>query len=380
MKILFTGGGTGGHVFPIIAIVREIKRIASSNKNLTEVKFYYCGPKDEISASFLKREGIEVKRIISGKVRRYLNPLTIFQNFIDILFKIPIGIFQALFYIFFLNPDIIFSKGGYGSIPSVIIGWLLQIPIFLHESDASPGMANRFLSKFSLEIFVSFPVGKTEYFLPQKVISVGNPIRKDILWCTKEEAKETFKLVGDKPLILILGGSQGSQRINELLLQILPEMLINFEVIQQTGQKNFESVKGESSVVISESLKKYYHIYPFLDEKKLCQAYAAADLIVSRAGAGSIFEIAAMGKPSILIPLPESAQNHQVKNAYIYAKSKAALVIEEANLTPHFFLKNLKYLFEHQENLEEMARMAKKFSKPRAAEIIAEYILSYLTK
>ena len=377
MKILFTGGGTGGHIFPIIALAREIRKTFPEPE---ELEFYYIGPKDEFSSILLSQEEIKVKRVLTGKIRRYFGFLAILQNFIDILFKIPLGVIQALFYIFFLAPDLIFSKGGYGSIPAVISGWLLRVPIFLHESDASPGMANKFLSKFSLEIFVSFPVKETEFFSLEKMISVGNPIRKELLEGSEKEAKATFKLAGEKPIILVLGGSQGAQRINDMLLQILPEILLDFEIIHQTGPKNFNEVKAETDIIITKELKKYYHPFPFLEEVILGQAYQIADLVVARAGSGSIFEISALGLPSILIPLAEAAQNHQVKNAYSYAENEACLVIEESNLTPHFFLERLKYLFSHPEELEKMKRGAREFSKPRAAQVVAEYIGEYLTQ
>lgn len=372
MKILFTGGGTGGHIFPIITISREIRKICPEKK----IEFFYIGPKDEFGEIFLSQEGIKVKKILAGKFRRYITIKSFFENLID-LFKIPIGISQAFFYIFFLAPDLIFSKGGFGSIPTVISGKLLGVPTFLHESDATPGMANRFLAGFSLEIFVSFP--KTPYFPEEKMILVGNPIRREILEGESKEAKIYFKLTGGKPVILILGGSQGAQRINDKILEILPEILKNFELIHQCGEKNYEEVRAEEKITITKDLEKYYHLFPFLKEEELKKAYAVCDLIVSRAGAGTIFEIAALGKPSILIPLSEAAQAHQLKNAYSFAAGGAALVLEEENFTPHFFLEKLKYLMSHPQELEKMAKMAQEFSKPEAGEIIANYIVSYLT-
>lgn len=374
MKILFTGGGTAGHIFPIIALLREIKKISPQDYS----QFFYVGPKDRFLGTLLSQEGITVKTILAGKIRRYLSFKSFFQNIFDVLFKIPIGFIQALFYNFVISPDLIFSKGGYGSLSVVFSGWLLLTPIFLHESDVSPGLANRFLSRFSLETFVSFPIEKTEYFPPKKMISVGNPLRLGILEGEKEKAKELFKLTGGKPIILVLGGSQGSQRINDILLLILPELLLNFELIHQVGQKNFKETESEARAVINRELLKYYHPFPFLDEEELKQAFAISDLIISRAGSGSIFEISAVGKPSILIPLTESAQNHQLKNAYAYAGNGACLVLEEANLTPHFFLERLKYLFSRPEKLREMGESAKTFSKPQAAKIIAGYITEYL--
>lgn len=390
MKILFTGGGTAGHVLPIIAITREIRRIYQD-----KIQFFYLGPEDEFGQILLSQEGIKVKHVFSGKIRRYFDWKAFFQNLIDVLFKIPAGIFQAFFYIFFLAPDLIFSKGGFGSVPGVIAGWLLKVPIFLHESDISPGLSNRFLSKFALEIFVSFP--RTEYFPPRKMILVGNPIRREILEGSKTEAQKLFKLsqrppspaeqdeARDEakpqrpPVILILGGSQGAQRINDKFLEILPELLKNFEIIHQSGEKNFKEVKAESKAMLPRELVIFYHLFPFLKEEELKQAYAASDLIVSRAGSGSIFEISAIGKPSILIPLPEAAQNHQVKNAYAYAEKGATIVLEEINFTPHFFLEKLKYLFSRSEELEKMRKAAQEFSRPRAAKIIAEYIVEWLT-
>ncbi len=374
MKILFTGGGTGGHIVPIIAITREIRKIYPKK----DLQFFYLGPKDEFGKIFLSQEGIKVKEILAGKIRRYLGWKTFFQNLIDICFKIPFGVLQSFFYIFFLSPDLIFSKGGFGSIPVVIAGKMLLVPIFLHESDIVPGKANQFISRFALEIFVSFP--RTEYFPLRKMILVGNPIRREILTGTKEEAKRFFKITGEKPVILVLGGSQGAQRINDKILEVLPQLLENFEIIHQCGEKNFQEVKAESKAIITKELEKFYHLYPFLAEPELRQAYAACDLIVSRAGSGSIFEIAAVGKPSILIPLPEAAQNHQVKNAYAFAEKGSCQVLEETNFTSRFFLEKLKQLFVRPEELKKMAESAKEFSRPQAGRIIANYLVEYLTK
>jgi UDP-N-acetylglucosamine--N-acetylmuramyl-(pentapeptide) pyrophosphoryl-undecaprenol N-acetylglucosamine transferase len=373
MKILFTGGGTAGHIFPIIAVLREIKKKCQSEN----IRFFYIGPKDEFSETLLSQEGVEVKIILAGKFRRYFGAASFFQNVIDV-FKIPIGFFQSLFYLFTISPDLIFSKGGYGSLPVVLSGWLLLVPVFLHESDLAPGLANRLLSRFSLEIFVSFPIEKMAYFPPKKMISVGNPVRIELLEGTEEKAKELLKLTGEKPVLLILGGSQGSQKINDTILAILPELLQNFELIHQAGEKNLKQIEAESKIVIEKNLQAYYHLFPFLKEEELKAAFAVANLVISRAGSGSIFEISAAGKASVLIPLPESAQDHQLKNANTYAQSGACLVIEEANLTPHFFFERIKHLFSQPEELKEMKEGARAFSRPQSAKIIAEYIIEYL--
>jgi len=374
MRILFTGGGTGGHVVPIIAITREIKKLYQKD----DLEFFFLGPKDRVGSALLSAEGIKVRNALAGKVRRYVNFKAFLQNLIDVLIKIPIGVLQSFFHIFFLSPDLIFSKGGFGSIPCVLAGKLLFTPIFLHESDVTPGFANKVLRGSALEIFTSFP--KTEHFSPRKLIAVGNPIRKELLTGSQRGAKKFFGIESNKPAILILGGSQGSQRINDEILEVLPQLLDKFEVIHQCGERNYGEIKKEAKVVISEKLEPFYHLHAYLLEEELSQAYAAADLIVSRAGSGSIFEIAASGKPSILVPLPEAAQNHQLKNAYAYQENGAAIVIEENNFTSHFFLEKLRFLFENPQTLKEMSGKAKEFSRPEAGWIIANYLVEYLTK
>jgi UDP-N-acetylglucosamine--N-acetylmuramyl-(pentapeptide) pyrophosphoryl-undecaprenol N-acetylglucosamine transferase len=371
MRIIFTGGGSGGHIFPIIAIVRELKKIRP------DFSFYFVGPKDESGAFMLSREGIKVKSILAGKIRRYWSFKAFFQNIFDV-FKMIIGFIQSFFYLFFLFPDLIFSKGGYGAFPVSLLGYIFFTPVMLHESDITPGLSNKIISKIALEIFVSFPVKEVNFFSPKKIISVGNPVRKEIKNGSKEEAENIFNLKKGKPILLVFGGSQGSQRINNLILNILPQLLDDFQVIHQVGPKNLKEVNAEAKVMVSSPLDKYYHTYPFLDEKKLKHALSACDIVLARAGSGAIFEIALCGKPSILVPLPGSAQNHQVNNAYSYQNKGACLVIEEKNLTSHFFLERLKYMMSDPERLERMSIFAENFSRPRAAEIIAKYIVEYL--
>jgi UDP-N-acetylglucosamine--N-acetylmuramyl-(pentapeptide) pyrophosphoryl-undecaprenol N-acetylglucosamine transferase len=374
MKILFCGGGTAGHIMPLIAVAREIRKIYP-DKNL---HFSYLGPRDEFGSLLLTQEGIAVKRILAGKVRRYFNPVSFLQNIFDVFFKIPIGIIQSFFYIFIFAPDAILCKGGYGALPAAIAGWILRVPIFLHESDVIAGSANKFLSRLALEVFVSFAPKIMENLPKNKMIFVGNPVRREILEGNWQEAQEYFKLTGEKPVILVMGGSQGAQRINYVILEILPELLLDFEIIHQCGEKNFKQMQTESKIMIKAGMEKYYHLCSFLKEEELKLAYAASLAAVCRAGGNSIFELAALGKPSILIPLKESAQNHQSKNAYTYAESGGCLVIEENNLTPHFLLEKIKFLVFRPQEMQKMRQAAIDFSTPFAGKIIAEYIINYL--
>jgi UDP-N-acetylglucosamine--N-acetylmuramyl-(pentapeptide) pyrophosphoryl-undecaprenol N-acetylglucosamine transferase len=378
MKVVFTGGGTGGHIFPIIAIIRELKR--NYPPSLKDLRIFYLGPKDGFGKNLLQKEGVIVKTVLSGKLRRYFTIADAFRNFIDLFFRIPIGFLQAFWHLYIIAPEIIFSKGGYGSLPVIFAGWVLRIPIFLHESDSVPGLANKIASRFAAEVFTAFSVGKTEYFPKEKMLVVGNPIRQEILQGSEKEGKKLFNLTEEKPVLLVLGGSQGAQKINDVVLKALPELLKGFEVIHQCGEKNYQEVLNQVNLILEkeENLKKYYHLYGFLDEDLLKHAYKVAHLVISRAGSGAIFEITANGLPSILIPLPGAAQNHQRKNAYICEDAGAASVIEESNFQPYFLMEKLRYLFSRPEKLSEMSIRAKEFALPKSANIIAQYIIEYL--
>ena len=372
MKILFTGGGTGGHVFPLVAITRELRRIYPKTDQRVPLDFFYLGPKDDLGLILLRQEDLVVKTITSGKLRRYFA----WENFIDILFKIPFGFLQSLYFLLKIKPDLVFSKGGSGSITVTYSARLLRIPVFIHESDIVPGLSNQKTAKWAKKVFVSFE--KTEYFDPQKSILVGNPIRKEVLDGDKKIAGEIFNLTFSKPIILIVGGSQGAEAINDFVLRIINVLLKDYELLHVTGRENFKETVAEAQVVMEKDLDKYYHPINFLDEEKTKHAYKAADIIISRSGSSAIFEIAAVGKPSILIPLPSAAGDHQSKNAYAFFEAGACEVLEQQNLTPNFFMEKIQLLFLHKEKLDEMGKSALAFARPLAARAIAREILEFL--
>jgi UDP-N-acetylglucosamine--N-acetylmuramyl-(pentapeptide) pyrophosphoryl-undecaprenol N-acetylglucosamine transferase len=367
-RILFTGGGTGGHLFPIVAIAREIKRL-TDNQSL---QFYYIGPREQMSSIILAQENFKVFHIPGGKIRRYFA----FQNFTDVLFKIPIGIVMSFLFMLFVRPKLILSKGGTGSASVLIAARLLFIPVFIHESDTVPGQSNRMAYSWARKVFTSFP--KTEFFDPAKVIVTGNPIEKELQEGSVDSAKEVFSLTMQRPILLFLGGSQGAQPINEFILNILNTLVERYEVIHVCGKRNHAQVRAEAEAEITKGLEQYYHLYDFLNELQLKHAYKVADVIISRSGSGSIFEIAAAGKPSILIPLPSAAANHQSKNAYQYAEYNATVIMEEENLRQNLFMEKVAELANNQEVWNEMSKNALVFAKPLAAKAIAREILEFL--
>lgn len=370
MKIVFTGGGTGGHIYPILAIIREMKKISPQT-------FYYVGPKTKFGLKELQQERVIVKTISAGKLRRYKKISAIFKNIIDLVFKIPWGIATAFFALKNIEPDFIFSKGGYGSLPIIIANKLLKFPLFIHESDSIAGKTTNLAAPQSVAIFTSFEDTQIEGDFQNKTLVTGNPIRKKLLSGSKEEAKRLFNLTEEKPVILILGGSQGAEEINELVLTILPQLLEKFEIIHQCGEKNLDNTDLLYRTIIeNEELDKYYHLFGFLNEEQMKHSLAGSHLVVSRAGAAAIFEIAAAGKPSILIPLLNSAQDHQAKNAYLYAQNGAADILEPENPTPHMLYSALMKIFSNPENLKQMEKAALSFARPEAGERIAKYLSS----
>lgn len=390
-RIVLTGGGSGGHTFPLVAVLRELRKISQEKKLPLEI--VYIGPND-FTLDFFKKEGIEVKPIVTGKLRRSLGPFDLLNNFFDI-FKIFIGLIQAFFYMFLIMPDLVLAKGGYGSFPVVAISFLFFIPFYLHESDSEAGLVNHLMARFAKLVFISFESSR-KYFNPNKTKLVGNPTREELFYLPEEkvDSQSLRKFLGldeKRQIITILGGSLGAQHINDLILDALPRLINEFEIIHQTGELDYKRVVGEAEVVFREIIgseinKKYYHIVPFIEESageksqlNLKDVYFVSDLIVARAGSGLIFEIARSGKPAILIPIPWATRDHQRKNAYEYSRSGAAVVIEERNLQPNIFVDLIYQILKDPKKQKEMSEKAKEFSKPFAAKEIAQDLISALT-
>lgn len=368
MKIIFTGGGTGGHFYPIIAIVEAIHKIAKEKK-LIVPKMYFFAPAP-YNQGLLYDYNIQFKKVTAGKIRRYFSIL----NFTD-FFKTIIGIFSALFDVFDIYPDVVFSKGGYGSFPAVLTARILRIPVFIHESDSVPGRANKWAGKFADHIAVSYEEA-AKYFPPEKVAYTGQPVLAERLVPLTERAAEFFGFEETLPILFIMGGSQGAESINNIVLDVLPDLVKNFQVIHQTGTANLEVIKESAAAILLENPNKArYKPLGYLNGLEMRMAAGAANLVISRGGS-TIFEIASWAKPSIIIPIEGSNGDHQVKNAFAYAKENACSVLQEENLKPHIFLAEIRRIIENKELTEKMKVGAKNFWKPGAAEKIARKLFS----
>ncbi len=366
LRIVLTGGISGGHTFPLLAVADVIK------KKYPEVgEFLFIGSRGKLETDAMREAGIPVRFVATGKWRRYFS----FQNFTD-LFKIPFGFLQALWHLLWFMPDAIFAKGGSASVPVVLAAWLYRIPIILHESDAEPGVSNRFLGRFVSRIAISYE-GAFRFFPKEKTALIGNPIRKEITEGNVSEALETFFLRADAALILVLGGSQGAQIINEHLLPILPALIEKgYQIVHITGEANFETIVQVAKEYGLDVAKGPYRPVPFLGAKPLADLYKAAQVVISRAGAGTIAELAANQKAVILVPLSNAANNHQRMNAYELAERGAVKVLEEANLTEHLLIENIEEVLMDKELRESMGAALYPFYHPQAADQIAEALVA----
>jgi UDP-N-acetylglucosamine--N-acetylmuramyl-(pentapeptide) pyrophosphoryl-undecaprenol N-acetylglucosamine transferase len=368
MKILFTGGGTGGHFYPVIAVAEAINDLTRERK-LLEPQLYYAAP-EPYDRELLLANNITFVQTSAGKVRRYFSIL----NFFDI-FKTAWGIIRSLIRIFFLYPDVVFGTGGYASFPTLLAARLFRIPVVIYATDVEPSRVNMWAKKFAVKIAVSFPEA-AKFFPAEKTAFTGNPIRKAALTPAREGAHEFLKLKPEVPIVLILGGSQGAEAINEAVLAALPQLLENYQVVHQTGAANIQEVTGRAHIVLGLSpLSERYKPFGYLNDLALRMSAGAAALVVSRAGAGGIFEIAAWGLPSIIIPIPEPLSHDQTKNAFSYARAGAAVVIEQNNLTPRLLVSEIDRILNDQHALHKMKEAARAFGRPDASKAIANALL-----
>jgi UDP-N-acetylglucosamine--N-acetylmuramyl-(pentapeptide) pyrophosphoryl-undecaprenol N-acetylglucosamine transferase len=372
LRVLLTGGGTGGHVYPLVAVAAELQILAAESGTNLEIRYLGAyGPYKEL----LQVNNIRVGRVAASKLRRYFSV----GNFIDVP-KFVFSLFQAVIKIFWFMPDIVFSKGGPGALAVVLAARFYRIPVIVHESDTVPGLTNLISGRFAKLVAVSFE-SAAGYFPKKEVVLTGNPIRKYLLNDLDKESKDNNKgFLGfdlQLPLVLVMGGSQGAASINDLILDNLPELLRFTQIIHQTGRANYDGVVSKlESIGLTEEIKARYQPVDYF-ENDIRTAFIASDLVVNRASAGAIFEIAAFGKPAILIPLqPEvAAHDHQTLNAEDYAKGGAAIVMDQDEITPESFVESLKNLLQNPAELAKMSDAARRFAKPEAALNLAKIIL-----
>ena len=326
-KIVLTGGGTAGHVTPNIALIPKLKEEGYDIE--------YIGSYDGIEKKLIADTGLKYHGISSGKLRRYFD----LKNFTD-PFKVIKGFFEALSILKKVKPDVVFSKGGFVTVPVVLAAKIRRIPTIIHESDITPGLANKICIPCAKKICANFP--ETLAYLPkEKAVLTGSPIRKELFSGNKIAGLDFCGFTSNKPVIMVIGGSLGSVVLNENIRGILPELLKDFQVVHLCGKdkldKSLESVEG-------------YVQFEYV-KKELSDIMACSSLVISRAGANAICELLALKKPNILIPLSAaSSRGDQILNANSFKKQGFSSVILEENLSKELLLNTIKEVYDNRES------------------------------
>lgn len=367
-RVVLSGGVSGGHTYPLIAVARVLRKRYPQG-----IELLFLGGGGVFEQTAMEAEGIPMRRILYGKMRRYFS----FLNYLD-FFKLPLGILQALWHLLLFMPDVVFSKGGAASVPVVLAARFYRIPVLIHDSDSVAGRANAWLGKWVQKVAIAYP-SAAQYFPSGKTALTGNPVREEILSGSKERARERFGLDPQKKTLVLFGGSQGAHGLNNALLRVLPLLLTRgVQIIHQTGSNHLKGVLALAAELGVPTESGSYHPIDFLSAGEIGDTLAVADIVVSRAGAGSIAEIAACRKALVLVPLPSAANDEQRKNAYDIAEIGGALVLEEANLGEHLFLENLENLLNNDDLRVEMGEKLHVFYHPDAAERIADGLIDLM--
>jgi len=349
--ILLTGGGTAGHVTPNIALIPRLRELG--------FVIHYIGTKNGIEKQLIERENIPYHSISAGKLRRYLDA----RNFSDI-FRIVHGFTQAIGLIKRIKPDVVFSKGGFVSCPVVWAAWLLRIPVIIHESDMTPGLANRLSQPFAKKICYTFP--ETEkYIQKHKGKFTGIPIRSELFSGNADTGRKLCGFTASKPVILVIGGSLGSGRINEAVRTSLNTLIKRYQICHICGKGNLDKTLT--------GIKGYVQ-FEYVNEEQP-HLFAMADVVVSRAGATTIHEILALKKPNLLIPYPATySRGDQIQNARSFEKQGFSCVLEEENLTTESFIESINKVFnDRNKYIRAMSARSQEKGTERIINLIVEY-------
>lgn len=352
--IVFTGGGTGGHVYPALAVIEKLNKYG--------YKISWIGSRKGIEYKIISNKGIDFYSIPCGKLRRYFS----LRNFVD-LFKIFFGFIKSLILLKKLKADLIFSKGGYVTVPPIVAAKFLKIRSVTHESDFDPGLATRLNSKFVENIYVPYKETKEMFSQPikDKVKVTGNPVRNDFFKPDKEKGLKVMGFKDKKPVILVLGGSLGAKEINDLMLSCKDELTKKYSVYHQMGEKNFTEINED-----------HYITKPFIHEN-MADIIKAADIVISRSGAGAIWEFITVGTPSILIPLTAGSRGDQLRNANYFKEKGVAFVLHGKDVVKDNLLSILEEFF-YDGNKYKMEEKAKELGRTDCAENICSLLRGML--
>ena len=360
---------TGGHHDPAVAVIGALRERG-------KFRFFWIGHRYSLSGE--RTESVEFKTITRLGIPFYhLRTGKIYRSSLWELWKLPLGFFHALYLLMRVRPRIVISFGGYLAAPVVLAAYFLRIPVVTHEQTVVFGWANRLISLFARRIFISWK-SSAKYFPPRKTILTGNPVRSEVF----EERTKRFRFRNSLPTVYVTGGKQGSHVINEAVRGSLSQFLENYNLIHQTGSSaRFQDYQKLSILKdqLPSKLQNRYILQEYFGLEEIGAVYAGAGVVVGRAGANTVTELAALGKPAILIPIPWVSRREQFLNAQILAERGAAVVLEEEQLSSRLLLQTLKAVFQNIKGYQKAAEEAQIITNPRAAHRIADEIIRLLS-
>ena len=373
MRVLVSGGGTGGHIYPALAVATRLR-------DEYQAEILFLGSDDGLETEIVPAAGLRLATIKAGKLRRYVSWQTITG-----VMRVPLGMIQAINIVGKFRPAVAFTSGGYVAVPAGLAARFNRVPLLLHQQDVLPNLSNRLVAPLATRISVAF-ADSLAYFPARKTLQLGNPVRQAVLDVSQVTPQEARRALGFEqsesvrvsqthlPLLLVTGGSQGARHLNQTVGQALPDLLAHCQVLQISGKELYNETRELSQRVLAntdETLRKRYRLVAYLEED-MPRALQAADLVLCRSGASTLSELAALGKPSILVPLPPAiGSSPQEANAEVFGRKQAAQVMKDGDLEPQVLVERVKTILASSTLLEAMAKAARSFAKPRATEEIA---------
>lgn len=375
MRVLISGGGTGGHIYPALAVATQLRK-------LYQADILYLGSDDGLETQLVPAAGFRIQTVKAGKLQRYVSVKTLKG-----IARVPLGMAQAVSIVRDFRPDVAFTSGGYVSVPAGLGAKLNHVPLLLHQQDVPPNLSNRLIAPYATRISVAFAASK-RYFPEHKTLWLGNPIREEILAVRQVAvgaARQQLGFAADVPLLLVTGGSQGARHLNQVVVNSLPELLKYCQVLQISGQKLYSETQSLAEQVlagaqVAPELRARYRVVPYIsDEMPL--ALQAAELVICRSGASTLSELAVLGKPSLLVPLPPAiGSSPQEINAETFAHEGAAEVVRNDDLTPEGLLTRVQQLLGAPERLQTMQKALQAFAKPAGTQKIVEAVVSMVPR
>jgi UDP-N-acetylglucosamine--N-acetylmuramyl-(pentapeptide) pyrophosphoryl-undecaprenol N-acetylglucosamine transferase len=368
MRVLVSGGGTGGHIYPALAVATRLQQEY-------QAEILYLGSDDGLETELAPAAGFPLVTVKAGKLRRYISWQTVTG-----LARVPAGIARAVGIVRRFQAHVAFTSGGYVAVPAALAARLNSVPLLMHQQDVPPNLSNRMIAPLATCISVAF-ADSVAYFPARKTVQLGNPVRQavlDVRLTSPQQARSALGFDAALPLLLVTGGSQGARRLNQVVCEALPGLLAHCQVLHLSGRGLFDETRALSERDLSgmdEAARRRYRLEPYLDAQ-MPLALQASDLVVCRAGAATLSELAVLGKPAILVPLPPAiGGSPQEANAAMFGRKQAAEVIRNDDLQPQVLVERVVSIMSSKRLKETMANAALALARPQAAQEIAAAVI-----